>query len=158
MRTACRSNIPTGSDFQPLKPLQVTSFTPSYDKDRYSNTAWTVNGKLGDLNAVYTGGYTDRDIHRADGLRQLFPLGRRHVLPVRRRLDGLRHRRGAAAIRRSATGRTRSTARISATSFASARRTIGALRAIGGAYWEEFRIYDDMNFNYKTIPSCVRPS
>ena len=28
------------------------------------------------------------------------------------------------------------------------------LRAIGGAYWEEFHIYDDMNFNYKTIPSC----
>ena len=28
------------------------------------------------------------------------------------------------------------------------------LRAIGGAYWEEFHIYDDMNFNYKTIPAC----
>ena len=33
---------------RPLQPLQVTSFTPSYDKDRYSNTAWTVNGKIGD--------------------------------------------------------------------------------------------------------------
>ena len=29
------------------------------------------------------------------------------------------------------------------------------IRAIAGAYWEEFRIYDDMNFNYKTIPACT---
>ena len=40
---------PTGSDFQPLQPLQVTSFSPSYDKDKFENTAWTVNGKIGDL-------------------------------------------------------------------------------------------------------------
>ena len=53
---------PTGSDFQPLAPLQVTSFNPAYDKDKFENTAWTVNGKIGDLKAVYTGGYMVRNI------------------------------------------------------------------------------------------------
>ncbi len=76
---------PTGSDFQPLQPLQITSFTPSYNKDRYSNTAWTVNGKIADLKVVYTGGYTDRHIKEQMGLYELFALRRRHVLPVRRR-------------------------------------------------------------------------
>ncbi len=32
------AEYPTGSDFQPLKALQVTSFTPSYDKDKFENT------------------------------------------------------------------------------------------------------------------------
>ena len=45
---------PIGSDFQPLAPLQVTSFTPSYDKDNYANTAWTVNGKIGALQGQST--------------------------------------------------------------------------------------------------------
>ena len=29
------------------------------------------------------------------------------------------------------------------------------LRGIVGAYYEDFKIYDDMNFNYKTIPTCT---
>ena len=28
-------------------------------------------------------------------------------------------------------------------------------RGIVGAYWEDFEIYDDMNFLYRTIPSCT---
>jgi iron complex outermembrane recepter protein len=51
---------PKGSDGQTLAPLQVTTFTPSFDKDRFSNTAWTINGKFGDLKFVYTGGYLNR--------------------------------------------------------------------------------------------------
>ena len=56
------AEYPTGSDFQPLQALQVTSFTPSYDKDRFENTSWTLNGKVGPLRAIYTGGYLDRHI------------------------------------------------------------------------------------------------
>jgi iron complex outermembrane receptor protein len=29
------------------------------------------------------------------------------------------------------------------------------LRAIGGVYWEEFKIYDDTNWLYKTVPTCT---
>ena len=56
------AEYPIGSDFQNLKALQVTSFSPSYDKDRFENTSWTLNGKVGPLRAVYTGGYLDRHI------------------------------------------------------------------------------------------------
>ena len=38
------------------------AFSPAYDKDKFENTAWTVNGKIGDLKAVYTGGYLVRHI------------------------------------------------------------------------------------------------
>ena len=46
----------------PLQPLQVTVFSPSSDKDKFENTAWTVNGKIGNLKAIYTGGYLVRNL------------------------------------------------------------------------------------------------
>jgi len=54
--------MPDSSDGVPLQPLEVTLFNPTYDKDRFENTAWTVNGKFGDLKAVYTGGYLVRHV------------------------------------------------------------------------------------------------
>jgi len=39
--------MPKSSDGVPLHPLEVTLFNNSYDKDKFENTAWTLNGKLG---------------------------------------------------------------------------------------------------------------
>jgi iron complex outermembrane receptor protein len=55
---------PNASDGAPLQPLQVTLFSNAYDRDRFSNTEWTVNGKLGALKAIYTGGYLARRIEQ----------------------------------------------------------------------------------------------
>jgi iron complex outermembrane receptor protein len=54
--------MPYSSDGVPLQPLEVTLFNNSYDKDKFENTAWTLNGKVGDLKLVYTGGYLDRHV------------------------------------------------------------------------------------------------
>src|SRR5260370_18561188 len=53
---------PNASDGAPLQPLEVTLFNPSYDKDKFGSTALTVNGKVGDLKVVYTGGYLVRNV------------------------------------------------------------------------------------------------
>src|SRR2546421_590073 len=45
-----------------LPDLSVQMYNPSYDKDKFTNTAWTLNGRLGFLQAVYTGAYLDRNI------------------------------------------------------------------------------------------------
>lgn len=45
-----------------LPELSVQQFNPSFDKDRFTNTALTLNGRLGVLQAVYTGAYLDRNI------------------------------------------------------------------------------------------------
>jgi outer membrane receptor protein involved in Fe transport len=55
---------PNASDGAPLQPLQVTLFNPGYDKDRFESTAWTVNGRLGAIKVVYTGGYLDRHVEQ----------------------------------------------------------------------------------------------
>ena len=53
---------PNASDGAQLQPLQVTLFNNPRVSDKFSNTAWTVNGKIGQLKAIYTGGYLDRRI------------------------------------------------------------------------------------------------
>ena len=149
------SEEPTGSDFQKLGDLQVTSFTPNYDRDSYSNTAWTVNGKLGPLKAVYTGSYLLRHITQqmdytnysrsVDGAYYACTGGTAGLLgagtpatcfsPVSSWLDQVRNTHLSNEFRVSTPDDWR-------------------IRAIGGVFQENFRIYDNMNFNYKTIPDC----
>ncbi|HKI75465.1 MAG TPA: TonB-dependent receptor [Pseudomonadales bacterium] len=43
-----------------LGDLQVQSFEPNKLEDYFHNTAWTLKGKLGDLETLYTGAFTRR--------------------------------------------------------------------------------------------------
>src|SRR5215470_17382786 len=54
--------MPNSSDGQPLPPQSVTLFTSNFNKDKFENTAWTVNGRIGSLRAVYTGSYLVRNV------------------------------------------------------------------------------------------------
>jgi iron complex outermembrane receptor protein len=42
--------------------LEVQQYNPSVDKDKFENTAWTVNGRAGPVKLVYTGGYLVRNV------------------------------------------------------------------------------------------------
>jgi outer membrane receptor protein involved in Fe transport len=44
--------------------LTVQLYNPSYNKDKFENTAWTLNGRVGPLKAVYTGGYLVRNVEQ----------------------------------------------------------------------------------------------
>ena len=152
------TEFPVGTDFQTLKPLQVTAFSPTYDKDQFENTAWTVNGKVGPLKLVYTGAYTDRRISQQNDYtnysRTLYGqyyectgggaglLGGGQLTcysPVTSWHDKVRNTHLSNEIRFSTPSDWR-------------------IRAVGGVYYEQFRIQDVMNFNYKTIPSCDNPA
>lgn len=54
--------FPNAPDGQKLNPLDVVQFTPTYHHDRWSNTAWTLKGKAGVLNLIYTGGLLSRSL------------------------------------------------------------------------------------------------
>ncbi|HEY6482958.1 MAG TPA: TonB-dependent receptor [Steroidobacteraceae bacterium] len=47
---------------KPLPDLSVAQFNPSYNKDRFENTAWTLDGRIQDLRLIYTGAYLDRHV------------------------------------------------------------------------------------------------
>ena len=40
----------------------VNRFVPSRNQDEFGLTAWSLNGRIGQLDVVYTGGYLDRDV------------------------------------------------------------------------------------------------
>jgi iron complex outermembrane recepter protein len=45
-----------------LGDLNVQQYNPSVDKDKFEDTAWTVNGRAGPVKLVYTGGYLVRNV------------------------------------------------------------------------------------------------
>ena len=47
---------------KPLPDLSVQLYNPSYNKDKFENTALTINGRIDQLKFVYTGGYLDRTV------------------------------------------------------------------------------------------------
>ncbi|MEC8047065.1 MAG: TonB-dependent receptor, partial [Pseudomonadota bacterium] len=50
-------------DYDPtVGDLEVNRYTPDSLDDEFSQTAWTVNGRLGDLDLIYTGAFLDREV------------------------------------------------------------------------------------------------
>jgi outer membrane receptor protein involved in Fe transport len=145
---------PIGLDFQKLGKLQTTIFTPSYNRDKFWNTAWTLNGKVGDFKLIYTGSYMVRHIEDQQ--------------------DYTNYSRTAAGMYYQCTGGTtgwgnktpqcyspigywHDTVRNTHQSheFRISTPEKSRIRLIAGVYYEQFKIYDVMDFNYKTIPTCT---
>jgi iron complex outermembrane recepter protein len=145
---------PNASDGAPLQPLEVTLFNPSYNKDRFESTAWTLNGKFGDLKAVYTGGYLVRNVEQVG--------------------DYTNYSRGVYASYYQCYGPGVSTPNLPSKCFSpsaywrSSERNVHQqheirlstpddwrLRAIVGSFWEKNVLYDQTGWHYKTIPPCT---
>lgn len=149
------STYPIGSDGQKLGPDQITAFVPGWNDDHSTNTAWTLNGQIGDLSLVYTGGYTNRHISEQQ--------------------DYTNYSRSAGGMYYSCTG---TSSGLSSAGKPICYSPIGywndhvgsthqshelrlstpedyRFRVIGGLYYEDFNIDDHMSFDYKTIPSCT---
>jgi iron complex outermembrane recepter protein len=55
---------------EPLPPLSVQLYNPSYDKDKFENTALTVDGRAGALRLLYAGSYLVRDVNQVQDYTQ----------------------------------------------------------------------------------------
>jgi iron complex outermembrane receptor protein len=145
---------PNASDGAPLNPLEVTLFNNAFDKDQFESTSWTLNGKIGPLKAVYTGGYLVRKVEQVG--------------------DYTNYARGVYADYYQCYGPTKSDTTLqstcyspSASWFENERNTHQQhefrlstpddwrLRAIGGVFWEDNKLWDQTGWNYKTVPSCT---
>ena len=145
---------PNASDGAALSRLEVTAFNNAFDKDQFESTSWTLNGKIGPLKAVYTGGYLVRKVEQVG--------------------DYTNYARGVYADYYQCYGPTTANPTLvstcyspSATWFENERNTHQQhefrlstpddwrLRAIGGVYWEDNKLWDVTGWNYKTVPSCT---
>jgi outer membrane receptor protein involved in Fe transport len=157
-------DYPVSTNGTALAPYQIDAFTPSFNKDRYESTSWTLNGKLpgllgpfGDLRAVYTGSYLVRHIQQQNDYSNYLTSGAGSLYDCTGK--------GAPyATFRSAKPTTcyapvgswndivENTHQSHELRFATDEDN--RLRATLGGYWEEFVIHDEMNFNYLPIPQC----
>ncbi len=152
------AQYPIGSDGQKLGPLEETSFTPSHDKDDYWNVAWAVNGQIGDIKIIYNGAYMSRHIDQT--------------------MDYTNYARTAGGFYYQCSGGPASASTIGAGRPYTCYSPVGSwhdvvntthhseelraetptdwrLRGLIGFYYEDLDIKDDMNFLYKSIPSCT---
>jgi outer membrane receptor protein involved in Fe transport len=148
--------MPVGLGFEQLQPLEETSYTPAWNKDKASISSWTINGKVGFLKGIYTGSYLTRSVDA--------------------NMDYSNYTRTAGGFYYSCTGGGGSNLNGAGpatcyspvmgwhdyfkTTHQSHEVRLSTpedlrLRGLLGFYWEDFQIKDDMNFNQKTIPSCT---
>jgi outer membrane receptor protein involved in Fe transport len=141
---------PNASDGAALRPLEVTLFNPAFDNDKFEMTSLTVDGKLGPLKAVYTGGYLVRNVEQTG--------------------DYTNYSRGVYADYYQCYGQFDQTPKCFSPS-ASWRTTEEnkhmqhevrvstpddwRVRGIVGAFYEDNQLFDHTAWSYKSIPECT---
>jgi outer membrane receptor protein involved in Fe transport len=143
--------MPKGSDGAALPPLSVTLFNPSFDKDHFSNTALTVNGKVGDLKLVYSGAYLARRVEQA----QDYTNYARGVYAAYYQCPGAFGGAGGPCNSPSSTWQDHESNQHQSHELRLSTPDDWRLRAIGGVYWEDQTIHDDTEWEYKSIPDCA---
>lgn len=142
----------SGTPGIPLPDLSVQNYTPTYDKDRFTNTALTINGRIGDLKLVYTGGYLVRNIEQqgdytnyargvyADYYQCISPYesGKpkgQCYSPVSYWRDRERNTHDSQEFRLSTPDDWR-------------------VRGLLGVFWEEYQINENIDWFYRNDPAC----
>jgi iron complex outermembrane receptor protein len=139
---------------QPQPDLSVQMFNPSYDKDRFENTALTIDGRIGDLKLVYAGAYLVRNVDQVQDYtnysRSVYaiyyqcanptaysahpnPAAERCFTPSTTWHDVERNTHQTHELRLSTPDDWR-------------------IRAIGGVFYENYRLQDQSDYFYQTSP------
>ncbi len=145
---------PNASDGAPLNPLEVTVFNPSHNNDKFENTAWTLNGKLGDLKAVYTGGYLVRNV---DQVQDYTNYARGAYASYYQCVGPTSGSPGVASkcYSPSAVWRTSEKNEHLQNEFRLSTPDDWRLRGIVGLFLEDNKVYDQTAWTYRTVPSCT---
>jgi outer membrane receptor protein involved in Fe transport len=137
----------------PLNPLQVSLFTPSWNKDKFTNTAWTFDGLIGPVKAVYAGAYLVRNIdqqtdytnyarglwgyyYQCTGFSKSFDPPSKCYSPNATWTDNTRLTHQSHELRFSTPDDLR-------------------IRGLLGLYYENYAVDDDTEWHYRSMPQCT---
>jgi iron complex outermembrane receptor protein len=147
---------------QQLPDLSVVTFNPSYDKDKFEDTAWTVNGQAGPIKLIYTGGYLIRNVEAQQDYTnytrgyfadyyQCTTNGSKGATYVHFGVQGPQ----SQCYSPSAYWRNVQRNTHLSNEFRASTPDDWRIRAIGGAFLEQFRVYDNTDWYYKNTPACT---
>jgi iron complex outermembrane receptor protein len=143
--------MPLSSDGAPLQRDQVTLFNNAYDKDKFENTAWTLNGQAGPLKLVYTGGYLVRHVDQVGDYTNYA----RGVYADYYQCHGAGTGTTQTCFSPSTTWRETERNEHLSNEFRMSTPDDWRLRGIVGAFFEKNRLFDQTDWLYKTIPNCT---
>jgi iron complex outermembrane recepter protein len=135
-----------------LGDLNVAQYNQTRLVDKFTDTAWTLSGRLGALSVVYTGGYLDRNV---DGVTDYTAYANGFLAPYYQCTGGANfasqtpgvpdapHCYSPSATWRDVERNIHQTHELRLSTPAEHR-----LRAIGGLFYENFQIQDSGNFLY----------
>ncbi|HEV2269283.1 MAG TPA: TonB-dependent receptor [Steroidobacteraceae bacterium] len=142
--------VPIGG--QPLPPDSVNLFNPSYDKDKFENSALNVQGKIGPLSLVYAGAYLDRNIDQVMDYTN-YARGRYGYYY---QCAGYSAGNAAAGACYSPSSVWKDKERDTHVSQELRLSTPDSwrLRGMVGLFYEDYKVYDDTQWMYKSVPDC----
>jgi iron complex outermembrane receptor protein len=139
---------------EPQPDLSVQLYNPSYDKDKFENTALTINGRVGALKLVYAGAYLVRNVEQVQDytnyVRGLYvdyyqcvnrgptPATAQCFTPSSTWHDVERNTHQSHELRVSTPGD-------------------GRIRGIGGLFYENYQIQEQVDFFYLTALPYFNP-
>ncbi len=128
--------------------LTVQEYNPDSVKDRFHLTSWTLNGRVGALKAVYAGGYLARDVEQIQDYTN-YTRGKYanyyQCIPANLRPDGV-----ARCFSPSATWHDQERNTHISHEFRLSTPDELRVRAIGGAFYENYKIKEQVDWLYKT--------
>ena len=143
-----------------LPDLSVVQFNPSYDKDRFSNTAWTLTGRIGALKMVYTGGYLTRNVEQVadytNYTRGVYADYYQCILPGSTQAVNMGIP-GGECFSPSSTFKVIQHNTHQNHEFRLSTPDDWRIRAIGGLFWEDFKVEDQSDWYYRAIEAGFVP-
>ncbi len=153
---------PNASDGAALDALQVTQFNPSYNKDSFESTSWTLNGKLGAIRMVYTGGYLVRKVEQVGDYTNYSRGVYADYYQCYGPGTGFAVNGGAGDPNLTSTCYSPSAIWRSVERNEHLQNELRfstpddwRIRGIAGVYLEDNKLYDQSDWRYKNVPSCT---
>ena len=140
---------PQRSAGETLPDLSVQLYNPSYNNDSFENTALTVNGKIGDLKVVYSGSYMVRNIAQqgdyTNYARGVYADYYQCTSPAETGTTGKCY--SPSAYWKESDRATHNSQELRLSTPDDWR-----LRGIGGIFWENYSVAENIDWNYKSAP------
>jgi outer membrane receptor protein involved in Fe transport len=134
-----------------LPNLSVNTFNPSYDKDRFENTALVVNGNIGGLKLIYSGAYLVRNVDQV----QDYTAYARGVYGYYYQCAGYSSNPATGLCATpSSTWKEHENNTHQSHELRLSTPDDERIRGLVGVYWEKYSILDQTEFDYKTLPNC----
>jgi iron complex outermembrane recepter protein len=140
---------------EPLPELTVQLYNPSYDKDRFENTALTIDGRVGALKLVYAGAYLVRNVEQVQDYTNYVRAGYVDYYQCANPVPS--NPATAQCFTPSSTWHDQERNTHQSHELRVSTSSDGRIRGIGGLFYEKYQIQEQIDFFYLTALPYFHP-